>query len=35
MRYPHVPLTAGPFADDIKLDAASERISHYSVLRGW
>jgi hypothetical protein len=33
-RYPLVPLAAEPFAEDIKLYAASERISHYSVLRG-
>jgi hypothetical protein len=33
-RYSLVPLTAGRFAEDIKLDAASKRVSHYSVLRG-
>jgi hypothetical protein len=25
---------AGPFAEDIKLGAADERVSHYSLLSG-
>jgi hypothetical protein len=29
---PHLPMTAGPFAEDIGLGAADERVSHYSWL---
>jgi len=29
-----MPLAAGPFAEDTKLDAASELVSHYSLLGG-